>query len=137
MAMELPDEAILYNYQGLLAPVAEDWTPAAELRARHFLSPNRLKDFAPRLMQVRSQVAAEREMRSVPPDMLPLEPGFIDLPQTLLDQYRRRGEASDLGKALALANRLREQADRVIVLGVGGAELGARALFKPSRAPPQ
>ena len=45
MAMELPDEAILYNYQGLLAPVAKDWTPAAELRARHFLSPNRLKDF--------------------------------------------------------------------------------------------
>ncbi len=130
MAMELPDEAIHYNYQGLLAPSAEDWTPAAELRARHFLSPNRLKDFAPRLMQVRSQVAAEREMRSVPPEMLPLEPGFIDLPQTLLDQYRRRGDASDLGKALALANRLRERADRVVLLGVGGAQLGARALFQ-------
>ena len=86
-------------------------------------------------MQVRSQVAAEREMRSVPPEMLPLEPGFIDLPQTLLDQYRRRGEASDLGKVLALANRLREQADRVIVLGVGGAELGARALFQALKTP--
>jgi len=130
MPMELPDEAILYSYQGLLAPVAEDWTPAAELRARHFLSPNRLKDFAPRLMQVRSQVAAEREMRSAPPEMLPLEPAFIDLPQTLLDQYRRRGDASDLGKSLALANRLREQADRVVLLGVGGAQLGARALFQ-------
>ena len=130
MAMELPDEAILYNYQGLLTPVAEDWTPAAELCARHFLSPSRLKEFAPRLMQVRSQVAAEREMRNAPPEMLPLEPGFIDLPQTLLDQYRRRGEASDLGKALALAHRLRERADRVVLLGVGGAQFGARALFQ-------
>ena len=64
MAMELPDEAILYNYQGLLAPVGEEWTPAAELRARHFLPPARLKDMAPRLMQVRGQVAAEREMRN-------------------------------------------------------------------------
>ena len=128
--MELPDEAIFYNYLGLLAPAAEEWTPAAELRARHFLAPNRLKDFAPRLMQVRGQVAAEREMRKAPPEMLPLDPGFIDLPQTLLDQYRRRGEASDLGKTLALANRLREQVDRVILLGVGGSQLGGRALFQ-------
>ena len=52
MAMELPDETILYNYQRLLAPVGEDWTPAAELRAREFLSPTRLKELAPRLMQV-------------------------------------------------------------------------------------
>ena len=130
MAMELPDEAILYNYQGLLAPVGEEWTPAAELRAQHFLSPNRLKEFAPRLMQVRGQVAAEREVRNAPPEMLPLDAGFIDLPQTLLDQYRRKGEASDLGRSLALANRLREQADRIVLLGVGGSQLGARALFQ-------
>ena len=130
MAMELPDEAILYNYQGLLTPVGEEWTPAAELRAKHFLSPNRLKEFAPRLMQVRGQVAAEREMRNAPPEMLPLDPGFIDLPQTLLDQYRRKSEASDLGRCLALANRLREQADRIVLLGVGGSQLGARGLFQ-------
>jgi glucose-6-phosphate isomerase len=130
MAMELPDEAILYNYQGLLTPFGEDWTPAAELRARHFLSPNRLKDFAPRLLQVRGQVAAEREMRNAPPEILPLEAGFIDLPQALLDQHRRTGETSDLGKSLALASRLREQADRVVLLGVGGSQLGARALFQ-------
>ena len=30
--MQLPDEAISYQYQGLLIPAAEDWTPAAELR---------------------------------------------------------------------------------------------------------
>jgi len=129
MAMELPDEAILFNYQGLLAPVGEDWTPAAELRARCFLPPSRLKEFAPRLMQVRGQVAAEREMRSPPPEMTPLEPGFIDLPQQLLDGHRRKGDASDLGQVLALADRLRDEADRVVVLGVGGSQLAARALF--------
>jgi glucose-6-phosphate isomerase len=130
MAMELPDEVVSYQYQSLLAPAVEQWTPAAELRARHFLSGQRLKDLAPRLMQCRSQVAADREMRNVQTDNLPLDAAFIDLPQNTLDQYRRKGDASDLGKVLALANRLRQQTDRVVVLGAGGSSLGGRALFE-------
>src|SRR5688572_24388574 len=55
--MELPDEAITYNYQGLLAPCNEEWTAAAELRAGNFVSPARLKELHPRLLQCRSQVA--------------------------------------------------------------------------------
>ena len=37
--MQLPDEAISYNYQSLLIPPAEEWTAAAELRGKHFLNP--------------------------------------------------------------------------------------------------
>src|SRR5262245_23030791 len=91
--MQLPDEAISYHYQSLLVPPAEEWTCAAELRARHFLPPNALKDLVPRLLQVRSQVAAERELRQVPPEMQPLDAGFIDLPQKTLEQDRRQKEA--------------------------------------------
>jgi glucose-6-phosphate isomerase len=130
MAMELPDEVVSYNYQSLLVPALEEWTPAAELRAQHLLHPQRLKEATARLVQCRSQVAADREMRNVQPENLPLEAGFIDLPQNTLDQYRRKGEASDLGKVIALANRLRDQADRIVILGAGGAYLGARALFE-------
>jgi glucose-6-phosphate isomerase len=128
--MQLPDEAVGYEYRGLLAPPNEEWSPAAELRARHFLPAARLKEIQPRLMQVRGQVAAEREMQQVPPELQPLEAGFIDLPQKTLDAYRRRAEASDLGLVLKYAARLREQTDRVVVLGVGGSSLGARALFE-------
>ena len=127
--MELPDEAISYNYQGLLVPAVEEWTAAAELRACHFVSPARLKELHPRLLQCRSQVAADREMRNAPADYLPLEPGFINLPQDLLDSYRRKNESSELGKVLTLAGRLREESDRVVFLGIGGSYLGARALF--------
>jgi glucose-6-phosphate isomerase len=109
--------------------VGEDWSAAAELRARHFLAPGRLKELMPRLLQCRSQVAAEREMRNVPPEMQPLEAGFIDLPQATLDNYRRKGESSDLGRVLNLATRLREQVDRVVFLGTSGTTLGPRALF--------
>src|SRR5438046_1480160 len=118
--MQLPDEAISYEYQGLLAAATEEWTPAAELRASHFLSVAKLRDLLPRLLQVRSQVAAERELRQVPPELQPLDAGFIDLPQKLLDAHRRQGEASPLGRMLAHAARLREQTDYVVILGIGG-----------------
>jgi glucose-6-phosphate isomerase len=132
--MQLPDEAISYQYQGLLVPTNEDWTPAAELRAQHFLCPNKLKELEPRLLQVRSKVVAERELKNPPPEMTPLDAGFIDLPQKTLDQFRRLGEASTLGRVLKLSNRLRDEADRVVILGIGGSYLGARALFEALRS---
>jgi glucose-6-phosphate isomerase len=132
--MQLPDEAITYSCQGLFTSPSEEWTPAAELRSRYLVPPGRFKELAPRLLQCRSQVAAEREMRSVPAEMQPLHAGFIDLPQATLDQHRRRGEASELGRTLSLASRLREQAGRVVILGGGGACLGGRALVEALRS---
>jgi glucose-6-phosphate isomerase len=132
--MQLPDEAITYQYQSLLVPVLEEWTPAAELRAENFLPPALLRDLVPRLLQVRSQVAAERELKQVPPEMAPLDAGFISLPQEYLDDFRRKGDASVLGRVLAQANRLRNETDRVVVLGIGGSYLGARALFEALRS---
>ena len=127
--MQLPDEAISYQYQGLLVSPTEEWTPAAELRQRHFLAPAQIKELLPRLMQVRSQVAAERELRQVPPELAPLDAGFIDLPQKLLDEHKKGGPTSLLGRILHLAKSMQEMADRVVILGIGGSYLGARALF--------
>src|SRR5262249_32624717 len=101
--MQLPDEAITYQVQGLLVPLLDDWTPAAELRNQHFLPPATLRELLPRLLQVRSQVAAERELRLVPIEQQPLDAGFIDLPQQLLDQHRRQGDSSVLGQVLSHA----------------------------------
>jgi glucose-6-phosphate isomerase len=128
--MQLPDEDITYEYQSLLVPAREDWTPAAELRAQHFVHPAELRELLPRLLQIRSQVAAERELRQVPADLQPLDAGFIDLPQQYLDDYRRHGRDSVLGRILARAQQLRDDVDRVVVLGIGGSYLGARALFE-------
>jgi glucose-6-phosphate isomerase len=127
--MQLPDEAIVYNYQNLLAPALEDWTPTAELRQHHYLSQTKLRELIPRVLQVRSQVATERDLKQVPPEMQPLDAGFIDLPQKLLDAHRRQADASVLGRVLELAGRMREQVDRFVILGIGGSYLGARALF--------
>jgi glucose-6-phosphate isomerase len=133
MAMELPDEAISYDYRSTLVPVQEDWTPAAELRAQHLIPPQRLKDLLPRLNQCRSLVVAEREAREVSPDGQPLQAGFIDLPQHQLDQFRRKGDTSVMGQCINTAQRLREDADTVVFLGTAGSALGARALFQALR----
>jgi glucose-6-phosphate isomerase len=127
--MQLPDEAIEFNYAGVLLPHADAWTPLAELQAKHYLRPERLEAIKPQVMQVRQQVASERTMQNPPAKVLPLESGFIDLPGRLLETYRKKGEASELGRVLAAANRLRSDVDRVVVLGTGGSYLGARALF--------
>jgi glucose-6-phosphate isomerase len=132
--MQLPDEAVAYKYQSLLVPAVEPWSAAAELRAQHFLPPSLLRDLVPRLQQVRGQVAAERELRQVPAEMQPLEAGFIDLPQKLLDDFRRKGELSVLGRTVAQANRLRTLVDRVVILGSGKLTAGPRALFKALRS---
>ncbi|HLJ98176.1 MAG TPA: glucose-6-phosphate isomerase [Gemmataceae bacterium] len=132
--MQLPDESITYQYQSLLVPAIEQWTPTAELQSQHLLPAARLRDLVPRLQQVRSQVATERELQHVPPELQPLDAGFVDLPQKTLDDHRRKGEESLLGRVLAQAKRLRDEVDRVVILGIGGSYLAARALFEALRS---
>ena len=50
--MQLPDEAITYDYQSLLVPPTEEWTPAAEMRTRNFLPPGRLTQLADQVVNV-------------------------------------------------------------------------------------
>jgi len=127
--MQLPDENIEYDYKRLLAPLPEPWTPLAELQSQHFLAAERLEPMKAILNAVRGRVAAERELQNPPAELLPLQAGFIDLPQKLLDGFRRKGEGSELGKINRLSQRLRDNTDRVVVLGIGGSYLGAKALF--------
>src|SRR5262249_21545155 len=106
--MQLPDEAISYQYLYALAPLLEEWTPAAELRSHNFVSQPNLKDLPDRLLKVRSQVAAERELKNTPPELQPIDAVFIALPQLLLDTLRRQGDSSILGRVLAKSQQMRE-----------------------------
>lgn len=129
--MELPDEAIDYHIGGLIAsPATDAFTPLVEMQSKHFLTLARLRGLLPLVNQVRGQIAAEREMANPPAELRPLDAGFIDLPQKLLDQFRRQKDKSEVGRVNRLAERLRTETDRVVVLGIGGSYLGARALFE-------
>jgi glucose-6-phosphate isomerase len=128
--MQLPDENIDYDFRRLLAPLPDAWTPLAELQTKHFLAPDKLDPMRTKMNAIRGQIASERELQNPPAKLQPLQVGYIDLPQKLLDQFRRKGDQSELGKLNRIATRIRENCDRFIVLGVGGSHLAGRALFE-------
>jgi glucose-6-phosphate isomerase len=65
----------------------------------------------------------------IPPEKKPLDAAFFDLPQRLLTAYQQNRAESELAQVLRIAKRLQERVDRVVVLGIGGSYMGARALM--------
>lgn len=127
--IQLADEVIEVQIQRSLCGNLELWTPLAEIQSRHLLTRSRLQALAPAAMAVRGQMAAEREQLEPRSSTTAVPAGFIDGPQRLLDGHRRKGEASDLGRILAFAQRIRDEVDRVVILGTGAAQLGPRAIL--------
>jgi glucose-6-phosphate isomerase len=129
--MQLPDETLEFHCQGALiqANVEEEWSPLRELQTRHLLSPSRLKEIAAKVDQVRSQLAAERETARLAASPSS-QPAFLDLPERLVAELRHNAAASELGRIQAVADQLRDKADRVIVVGGGVALQAARAVFQ-------
>jgi glucose-6-phosphate isomerase len=111
-----------YQWPGVL--LERFGLPAAEIAAIY-----------PRLLEIREQIfSVELPLfgsgESVPAELQPLDAGFIELPQKLLEQYQSQREASELGRILGVAKRWRDQVDRVVVLGIGGSYMGARAILE-------
>lgn len=65
----------------------------------------------------------------IPEAKQPLDHGFFEMPERILTEYKQDGEKSELGRILSTAARLRDQVDRVVVLGIGGSYMGAKALM--------
>ena len=71
----------------------------------------------------------------IPAEKLPLDAGFTEMPERILEAYRNDRENSELGRVLSTAARIGEVCDRVVVLGIGGSYMGARALMESCCAP--
>jgi glucose-6-phosphate isomerase len=118
-----PLAPIAYDYSALIAP--QDAPPLVQQTG---LVDADLKWLAARLGPVRQQVldnlALYERGGPVPAEMQPLDAGFITLPERLLNQERPL-----LDRIEAAGNRLAKEVDRVLVLGIGGSYMGAKALF--------
>ncbi len=101
--------------------------------AHKYLSPVAWDSVCPLLENARQAVRDEVQLynskASIPAHMQPLDSGFIEWPQRLLDELKAKGDASQLGQIQIAAKRLRENFDRVVLLGIGGSYMGAKALF--------
>ncbi|MCA9258936.1 MAG: glucose-6-phosphate isomerase [Planctomycetales bacterium] len=60
----------------------------------------------------------------------PLDAGFHNLPERLLAEVASCGDQSEVRRIQAAADRLAARCDSVVVLGIGGSYMGARALLE-------
>ena len=65
----------------------------------------------------------------IPAEKQPLDHAFFDMPERLLAEYKQSRERSELGRILATAERIKNRVDKVVVLGIGGSYMGAKALL--------
>lgn len=86
------------------------------------------------LLVAREEVMADAQLwvdgADVSDEKLPLDAGFHLLPDRLLAEFRNQGEASEVARIRKTADRLAAEVDRVVVLGIGGSYMGARALME-------
>ena len=115
-------KSIKFEYEGALIP-------------EHGITQAQIQDLVPQLESARDEVLrVDLELfgsgGDVPPEKAPLDAGFHELPERILDEYQSDRENSELGRILKTAARLRDTVDKVVVLGIGGSYMGARALME-------
>ena len=119
-----PLAPINYDYSGLIAP-----NDAPRFVRQTGIVEADLKWLAPRLAAARQEVLDNLALyaRGIAPpeEKQPLDAAFFDLPERLLDEEHPLTE-----RIVAAGDRLAKEVDRVIVLGIGGSYMGARALFE-------
>ncbi len=107
------------------------YDPSAAVALYPDVAPTKL---AGKLNAARAETLADvdlwRSGGSVPAEKQPLDAGFIPLPEDLLAEYDRDGKSSLLGRIEEAAAFLRSRIDRLVVLGIGGSYMGARAMFE-------
>src|SRR5687768_745992 len=102
------------------------YDPSAVFLERTGISRGDLAALGPRLDAARQETLDDVELwargdsKLIPTEKQPLDAGFIELPDRLLDEYDLRRDKSELALILASARRLAEAIDRVVVLGIGG-----------------
>lgn len=117
----MTDQMISYDPRGVFLP-------------EHGITPADLAAIGPALDDARDEVLADVQLwtNGVEPtaEKLPLDAGFHELPDRLLAELRTHGAASEVARIQAAADRLSAAAGSVVVLGIGGSYMGARALLE-------
>jgi len=94
-----------------------------------------IQQLTPRLNEVRDEVLnidteLFNQSSEIPPSKVPLDAGFLEMPERILDAYQADRVNSELGRILSASQQMRDQVDKVVVLGIGGSYMGARAMME-------
>ncbi len=110
------------------------YDPAGVFLPTGGISPDGLAQLGPRLEATRTEVLADAKLWAdggpVPPEKQPLDAGFFGMPERLLGELSDSGDASEVARLRATADRLATELGSVVVLGIGGSYMGARAMLE-------
>ncbi len=106
------------------------YNPTAALK---YLPSGRFDGLKADLEKARDETLSDVELwqsgAAIPAEKDPLDAGFIQWPEELLLDLNENGERSLVARIEACAARVRESADSVVVLGIGGSYMGMKAMF--------
>jgi len=105
------------------------------MRPKHGIDHEQWLQLLPELGCIRdAMMTTELDMLSgklpTPPSMDPLDAGFVTMPDRLLSEYESNRQGSQLGRLFKRATHLHKIVDRVVVLGIGGSYMGAKAILE-------
>jgi glucose-6-phosphate isomerase len=110
------------------------YDPSGVFLEKYGISRADLAQLEPQLAAARDEVLADARLWAdggeAPPEKRPLDAGFHELPERLLNARRENGAASEVGRIKATADRIAAIVDTVVVLGIGGSYMGARAMLE-------
>jgi glucose-6-phosphate isomerase len=115
-------KSLRFDYRGALNP-------------QFGITEAQIKTLTPRLLAARDEVLkVDLDLfalpQSIPEAKQPLDAGFVELPERILEAYQANRSQSELGRILGCAARLKDRVDKVVVLGIGGSYMGARAMME-------
>jgi glucose-6-phosphate isomerase len=115
---------ITYDYSGLIATDKD----TAYARQTGLLQSD-MNWLVPQLESARQEFIKDLDLYEkggpIPAEKQPLDAGFFALPDRFLNEDRNM-----LDQIIAMADGLAKDVDRVIILGIGGSYMGARALME-------
>ncbi len=71
----------------------------------------------------------QMESGQIPIEKQPLDGRFYLLPELLLEQYQEDQQTSELFQMLSVARQLQASSEAVVILGIGGSYMGAKAIL--------
>jgi glucose-6-phosphate isomerase len=110
------------------------YDPSGVFLSRGGICQDDLAGLLPQLAAARDEVLGDVKLwdsgGTPPKEKEPLDAGFFGMPERLLAELQTSGATSELGRLKQTAEQLVSAVDSVVVLGIGGSYMGARALFE-------
>ncbi len=98
------------------------------------VTPSQFAELASRLESARHETivtdVALMDSGEIPDQKLPLDGRFYQLPEVLLEHYNADRQTSELAQILSVARQLKDSSEAVVILGIGGSYMGAKAILE-------